>query len=372
MNDSRPTDKPKILIVDDTPTNLSILEEILDEDYFISIAQSGTQALSITDKFVPDLILLDVNMPGIDGFETCRRLKSRKETCDIPVVFITARAEPEDVIQGFKEGGVDYITKPFNHNEVMVRVKTHLKVQQLIRQLEFKNDQLKEVNDLKNKFLGMASHDMRNYLSAIKGYSQILQEDKEELPAETKDQFLSFIFKSSENMLKMVNDLLDVSVIESGRLQLDLHPESFKNLIEHHNMIIRFFADKKNILLQYDLDDVPDCQMDANKIGQVIDNLISNAIKFSKSGTTVFISLKERGGKLVFSVKDEGPGISEEDQAKLFQHFQKLSARPTAGESSSGLGLAISKKMVQAHDGCLNVTSQLGSGATFSFEIPLK
>jgi len=123
MNDSRPTDKPKILIVDDTPTNLSILEEILDEDYFISIAQSGTQALSITDKFVPDLILLDVNMPGIDGFETCRRLKSRKETCDIPVIFITARAEPEDVIQGFKEGGVDYITKPFNHNEVMVRVK---------------------------------------------------------------------------------------------------------------------------------------------------------------------------------------------------------------------------------------------------------
>ena len=145
--------------------------------------------------------------------------------------------------------------------------------------------------------------------------------------------------------------------------------ESFKSLIDHHIMINQFFADKKNIRLQSELPDVPKCRMDADKIGQVIDNLISNAIKFSESGTTIIISLKEQEGKLIFSVKDEGPGISDEDQAKLFQHFQKLSARPTAGESSSGLGLAISKKMIQAHDGCLNVTSQLGFGTTFWFEI---
>jgi len=371
MNDLTHNDKPKILIVDDTPTNLSILEEILDKEYFISIAQSGTQALGIIEQFAPDLILLDVNMPGIDGFETCRRLKSREDTRHIPVIFITARAEPEDLIRGFKEGGVDYITKPFNHSEVVARVQTHLKVQQLIKQLELKNDQLKELNELKNKFLGMASHDMRNCLSAIKGYSQILREDQKELPEETKDQFLGFIFQSSENMLKMVNDLLDVSVIESGKLQLDLQPESFKPLINHHIMISKFFADKKNIHIQSDLPDVAECRVDANKIGQVIDNLISNAIKFSESGTTIFISLKEQEGNMVFSVKDEGPGISDEDQAKLFQHFQKLSARPTAGESSSGLGLAISKKMIQAHHGSLNVTSQLGSGATFWFEIPI-
>jgi signal transduction histidine kinase len=372
MNDTEPTDKPKILIVDDTPTNLSILEEILEEDYFISVAQSGLQALNITERFMPDLILLDVNMPGIDGFETCRKLKSRKDTRNLPVIFITARAEPEDVIQGFKEGGVDYITKPFNHSEVLARVQTHLKVQQLIRQLGLKNDELKELNELKNKFLGMASHDMRNCLAVIKGYSQILKEDNKELPEETQDQFLSFIFKSSENMLKMVNELLDVSVIESGKLELDLQPESLKDLINHHIMISRFFADRKNIEIQSDLADVPKCRIDANKIGQVIDNLISNAIKFSEPGKTIFISLKQQEGKLIFSVKDEGPGISDEDQAKLFQHFQKLSARPTAGESSSGLGLAISKRMIQAHDGCLNVTSQLGSGTTFSFEILLK
>jgi two-component system sensor histidine kinase/response regulator len=372
MNDTSPANKPKILIVDDTPTNLNILEDILEKDYLISVAQSGTQALSIVEKSLPDLILLDVNMPGIDGFETCRKLKSQEDTHHIPVIFITARVESEDVIQGFKEGGVDYIIKPFNHSEVVARVQTHLKIQQLITQLGSKNDQLKEINELKNKFLGMASHDMRNYLSAIKGYSQILQEDKEELPEETKDQFLDFIYKSSENMLKMVNDLLDVSVIESGKLQLDLQSESFESLINHHIMINQFFADKKNIRIQSDLSDVPKCKIDANKIGQVIDNLLSNAIKFSESDTSVFISLELREGKLVFSVKDEGPGISDEDQAKLFQHFQKLSARPTAGESSSGLGLAISKKMIQAHEGQLYVTSQMGSGATFWFEIPLK
>jgi len=372
MNETNPADKLKILIVDDNPTNLSILEEILEESYLLSIAQSGTQALSVAEKFLPDLILLDVNMPDIDGFETCRRLKSLENTRNIPVIFITARVEPEDVIQGFKEGGVDYITKPFNHSEVIERVQTHLKIQQLIGQLESKNDQLKELNELKNSFLGMASHDMRNYLSAIKGYSQILQEDKEDLPEKTKDQFLNFIYKSSENMLTMVNDLLNVSVIESGKLRLDLQPESFKDLINHHIMINQFFADKKNIRIQFNLLDVPKCLIDANKIGQVIDNLISNAIKFSESGKTIFINLESRDGNLVFSVKDEGPGISDEDQAKLFQHFQKLSARPTAGESSSGLGLAISKKMIQAHEGSLKVDSQLGSGATFWFEIPLK
>ena len=372
MNDTSSNDKPKILLVDDTPTNLNILEEILEEAYLISVAQSGTQALSVTEKSIPDLILLDVNMPGIDGFETCRKLKSQESTRHIPVIFITARVEPEDLIQGFNEGGVDYITKPFNHSEVRARVKTHLKIQQLIRQLETQNDQLKDLNELKNSFLGMASHDMRNYLSAIRGYSQILQEDGKELPEETKEQFLDFIYKSSENMLKMVNDLLDVSVIESGKLQLDLQSESFKDLINHHIMINQFFADKKNISIQSDLHEIPNCLIDANKLGQVIDNLISNAIKFSESGTTILISLKAEEEKLVFSVKDQGPGISDEDQAKLFQHFQKLSARPTAGESSSGLGLAISKKMIQAHEGQLSVSSQLGSGTTFWFEIPHK
>lgn len=371
LNPIAHSEKPKILVVDDTPTNLSILEEILEEDYSISIAQSGTQALSITEKFKPDLILLDVNMPGIDGFETCRKLKSRDSTRSIPVIFITARTEPEDVVQGFNEGGVDYITKPFNYSEVVARVQTHLKIQELIRQLESSNVQLKELNQLKNKFLGMASHDMRNSLSAIKGYSQILKEDLEELPAETKDRFLNFIFKSSDNMLKMVNELLDVSVIESGMLKLDLQPGSLKSLANHHIMINQFFADKKDIRLHSDLPDAAECRMDSNKIGQVIDNLVSNAIKFSESGKNIFISLKKQKGKLVFSVRDEGPGISDEDQAKLFQHFQKLTARPTAGESSSGLGLAISKKMVEAHEGCLSVTSQLGSGTTFSFELPI-
>ena len=208
MSDKSPDEKPKILVVDDTPTNLSLLEEILEGDYSISIAQSGTQALSITEKFQPDLILLDVNMPGMDGFETCQKLKSREATRNIPVIFITARTEPEDVIQGFSEGGVDYITKPFNYSEVVARVQTHIKNQQLIRELESSNEQLKELNQLKNKFLGMASHDMRNSLSAIKGYSQILKEDIDQLPGVTKDRFLNFIFKSSDNMFKMVNELL--------------------------------------------------------------------------------------------------------------------------------------------------------------------
>ncbi|NIT51910.1 MAG: hypothetical protein GWO41_03945 [candidate division Zixibacteria bacterium] len=288
------------------------------------------------------------------------------------MIFITARSEPEDVIQGFAEGGVDYITKPFNNSEVLVRVQTHLKMQQLIKQLEISNLQLKELNELKNRFLGMASHDMRNSLGAIKGYSQILKEDIDELPQNTRDRFLNFIFQSSECMLKLVNELLDVSVIESGRLTLDLQPCRLKPLVEYHIMINQFFADKKNIQLHTDLEDTPECRLDSNKMGQVVDNLIMNAIKFSEANTNIYIGLKHRKGKLIFSVRDEGPGLSREDQSKLFQHFQKLTARPTAGESSSGLGLAISQKMIEAHQGILTATSKLNEGSTFQFEIPLQ
>ena len=359
-------------MVDDTPLNLSILEEFLEKDYSLSIAQSGTQGLEITEKFNPDLILMDVNMPDMDGFETCRRLKSNSATQNIPVIFVTARSEPDDIIKGFQEGGVDYITKPFNYSEVLARVQIHIQLQQLIKQLERRNAELSELNQDKNKFLGIASHDMRNSLSAIKGYSHILLSEIDSLPEETKTRFLEFIFRSSENMLKLVHGFLDVSVIESGMLKLDLQPVSLKSLADHHIVINEFFSEKKNIKISTQLEDIPECLVDSNKMGQVIDNLVLNAIKFTPPGKEITISLENKDGTIFFFVRDEGPGISEEDQINLFKPFQKLTARPTGGELSSGLGLAISKKIIEEHKGVLKFESRVGSGSTFWFEIPLR
>jgi len=366
------TGGPKILIVDDTPANIDVLDLFLEkEGHKISIAQSGESALDLADRISPDLILLDVMMPGIDGFETCRRLKSNDKTRDIPIIFITARNESADIIKGFSLGGVDYITKPFSQEEVCARVHLHLKLKTLMADLEGKNQKLAELNDLKNKFIGMASHDLRNPISTIQGFSKILLDHGETLAEDAKNEFLQSIHKVSNDMLTLLGDLLNISTIESGKLELQVKLGSLKLLVEERVRMYQVMAERKNLATHLDIEEIAEFSFDPSRISQVIDNLLSNAIKFSPPGKEIYIWLEQKNGQAKFSVRDQGPGISPGDQDKLFKHFQKLKARPTADEPSHGLGLAIAKKMVEAHKGEITVESQPGSGATFSFAIPL-
>lgn len=363
----------KVLIVDDTPANIDVLDLFLEkEGYKISVAQSGESALDLASRISPDLILLDVMMPGIDGFETCLRLKANEKTNDIPIIFITARNEPTDIVKGFSVGGVDYITKPFSQEEVCARIHLHLKLKTLMAELEAKNSKLAQLNDLKNKFLGMASHDLRNPISTIQGFSKIMLDHGETLAEDAKKEFLQSIHKVSNDMLALLGDLLNISTIESGKLDLQLKPGSFQQLVEERVSMYQVIAERKNIATHLDIEEITNFSFDAHRISQVIDNLLSNAIKFSPAGKDIYIWLGQKNGQAKFSVRDQGPGISPEDQDKLFKHFQKLKARPTADESSHGLGLAIAKKMVEAHEGKITVQSTPGSGATFSFEIPLR
>jgi two-component system, sensor histidine kinase and response regulator len=371
----------KVLIVDDNSTNINVLCKTLEpKGYSIQIAPNGETALKILNKSPsPDLILLDIMMPGIDGYETCRRIKADKLTSDIPVIFLTAKNETEDIVKGFEVGGVDYITKPFQQDEVYARIETHINLESLKKkliennlELETKNRELEELNGLKNKFIGMASHDLRNPLSSILGFSEMLKEDIDFLPKEERDEYLDILCTVSDQMLNMVNELLNVSVIESGKLQLKYINSSLKRLVETRVRLYEAPAGKKNITLKSDLADIPDFEFDPNRIGQVLDNLITNAIKFSPEGKPVYITLKVEGKLCEVNVRDEGPGISQEDQGKMFQHFQRLSTKPTGGESSTGLGLAIAKKMVDAHNGILGVKSSLGNGSKFFLQIPME
>jgi len=362
----------KILIVDDTPANIDVLDLFLEkEGYKISIAQSGETALDLANRTPPDLILLDVMMPGIDGFETCRRLKSNDKTEGIPIIFITARNETADIVKGFSVGGVDYITKPFSKEEVCARIRLQLELKTLMADLEAKNQKLAELNDLKNKFIGMASHDLRNPIATIQGFSKILLDHEKTLAEDDKKEFLQSIYKVSNDMLALLGDLLNISTIESGKLDLHVKSGSLKQLVEERVRMYQVMADRKDIATHLDMEEVAKFSFDPNRLSQVIDNLLSNAIKFSPPGKDIYIWLGQKNGHAKFSVRDQGPGISPEDQDKLFQHFQKLKARPTADEPSHGLGLAIAKKMVEAHKGKITVESQSGSGATFSFIIPL-
>jgi signal transduction histidine kinase len=363
----------KILLVDDTPANIDVLRKTLEpEGYNLSFAPNGKIALKLAVHNQPDLILLDVMMPEMDGFEACRELKKDEKTRNIPVVFITAKTETEDIVNGFNLGGVDYIAKPFRQEEVCARVKTHLQLMYAQRQLEKKNKALVELNELKNQFLGMAAHDLRNPLSSICGFSRMIKEEKGNLPGNQMDEFLDIIYSSGHKMLAMVTNFLDISVIESGQLKLDIRPHSLKKLVEERVRIFSFQTQRKQIALHESLAEIPDLPFDYNHVSQVIDNLVGNAIKFSPKNSRINVSMKEDGGKVKFSVKDEGPGISKEDQSKLCGAFQKLGAKATGGEKSTGLGLAIVKKIIEAHGSTLEVESEVGSGAIFSFSLPRK
>lgn len=367
--------KPLILIVDDILKNLQVLgTTLMEEGYEISMAQNGFQALKLAEKINPDLILLDVLMPDMTGFETCAKLKESPNLRGIPVIFLTAKTETEDIVTGFKTGGVDYITKPFKKEELLMRIRTHLDLRFFSLEIQEKNENLARLNKEKNEFLGIAAHDLKNPLSAIKGLAELIEKFNTDLSPEEIVDSAQQIRISSEFMFQIIMDLLDINAIEEGRFNLnmsDFEPDIILN------MVVNKFtpsAVKKEITLNISSGCAGiNINADAGKVQQVLDNLISNAIKFSPFGLNIWISSEQiqSDGMVRITVKDEGPGISEEDKKKLFKKFSKLTARPTNEENSTGLGLSIVKRLVEEMNGKIYCESELGHGAAFVVEFPV-
>jgi two-component system sensor histidine kinase/response regulator len=234
------------------------------------------------------------------------------------------------------------------------------------------NERLLELNQLKNRFLGFAAHDLRNPLISIRGLSDILLSETTGKLTEEQKEFLATINTAGTEMLALVNDLLDISVIESGKIELNSTFASLEQVIKQRVRMNRILAEKKQISFHEEYGKLPRVPMDVNRIGQVIDNLLGNALKFSPVGSNVFISAAAEGTMARVSVRDEGPGIAEEDQQRVFGEFQRIRVSPAAGEKGTGLGLAIAKRIVEAHRGALQVESQNGAGSTFSFAIPME
>ncbi len=253
--------------------------------------------------------------------------------------------------------------------------KENIRLEEMVKErtteLSEANENLRALNELKNQFIGMASHDLRNPLGHIRGFSELLYEDGGNFSPEEQKQFLETIYSSSDHMLALVNHLLDISVIESGQLKLNIEPCSLDELGRERVHIFDVHARKKNMAFHLSFPEIRDIPLDKSQISQVLDNLISNAIKFSPKGSNVYLSMEIEHSMVKVSVRDEGPGLSQEDQGKLFGTFQKLSAKPTGGEKSTGLGLAIVKKIIETHGGSIKAESQLGSGTTFVFFLPI-
>jgi signal transduction histidine kinase len=363
----------RILAVDDDRINLRIIGGILrSEGYEIAEAASGEQALEVYESFNPNLVLLDVMMPGIDGFTTCRTLKKKHGDKCAPVIFVTAKSEAEDVVMGFDAGGVDYLAKPFRPKEVVARIRTHLSNQELVEQQKDLVAQLSKANAAKDRFLGMCAHDLRNPLSSIRGLAELMDEGALGPLSEEQKEIIRTIHGASQSMLQLVNELLDVATIEAGHLKLEKAATRIAEIVERAVHLAKIEAAKKSTkveMVRGETDPVVD--VDSNKIRQVVDNLISNAVKYSPKGSIVTVLIHSNAEVAGFAVRDDGPGIPESERHKLFKDYGRLSTVPTGGEKSTGLGLAICRKIVEAHNGTIGAHNVSGRGAEFVVSLPL-
>lgn len=357
----------KILVVDDDRLNIRILTGILKpEGYLLAEAESGEQALEVYEKFQPDLLLLDVVLPGIDGFATCRELRRRHAEAGAPVIFITAKAESDDIVEGLSAGGVDYLPKPFRAKEVVARIRTHLQSRLLF-------EQLTQANEAKNRFLGMAAHDLRNPLASIRGLAEFLEDPTMGSLNPDQRDLVTTIRDTSQSMLRLVNELLDVATIEAGELNIQLSPCQLGDILGKCIYLANMeAARKKTTIVMEPLSNIPEIQADEAKIKQVAENLLSNAVKYSPPSSTIRVALKVSDRDVALSVFDQGPGIPDKERDQLFKDFGRLSTKPTAGEKSTGLGLAICHKIVEAHRGTINAYNLPNRGCEFRVTLPLE
>jgi two-component system, sensor histidine kinase and response regulator len=362
----------KILVVDDERLNQRILGAILrPEGYEIIEADSAEKALELYAVHTPDLVLMDVLLPGINGFAACRELRNRYGNNAAPVIFITAKSDSEDVVEGLAAGGIDYLPKPIRPKEAVARIRTHLQIRRLLAEQQLLVDQLSKANAAKNRFLGMAAHDLRNPLASIRGLAEFLRDGV--VGPMTPDQvdLINTIHSASQEMLLMVDELLDVAAIEAGELKISPEATDLVEIVTKSIYLANIEAAKKQTkIILTPSERPPQRRLDPNKIRQVVDNLLSNAVKYSPPGSTINVEVSFQKGSLVFAVRDQGPGIPESDRHKLFKDFGRTSVRPTAGEKSTGLGLAICRKIVEAHNGTITAENQPERGCIFRVSLP--
>lgn len=426
-NDS---DKLNILLVEDSLTQALLLQKFLEDHHMsVRIAKDGVEGLEKMKEQLPDIVISDIEMPRMDGYEFCKNVKADSNFRNVPIIILTNLSDPMDVIRGIECGCDSFLTKPceinillstihdakentklhasdiakkkveffFNGKRYNLQInpeqitglllstysnaiqknleleRAYHKLNLIHEELQKINEQLQNLNEQKNQFLGMAAHDLRNPLSIISGYSDILISTLGNKVDEKAMKIINRIKSSSSMMLQLINDLLDISIIESGTVSLHLAPVDLPSLIQENLVFLTELAEKKNIHLKFSCPEaMPKINCDANKFTQILNNLVTNAIKFSTAGNSVEISLTSSGQEVVLIVKDFGTGLSPEARERLFQPFSKASSTGTAGEKGTGLGLAIVYKIVQAHQGKIWVESEIGKGSTFYIAFPLR
>lgn len=419
----------KILIVEDSKTQLLRLQNVLENNGFhVATASNGHEALRLLKESLPDIILSDIIMPEMNGYDLCKIIKDEPQWNHIPIILLTALSDPEDVIIGLNAGADNFIPKPFTDDFLMSKInylltnrkmrseslssagvdvffsgkrhtitsdkiqiidlllstyesavtnnselqRMNLQLSQLKDDLEENNKKLAKANEEKNHFVGMAAHDIRNPLGGIFNFADLLLDDLGDQLSEDHLKFMNIIKSSADLLLNMVTELLDISKIEAGELTLKKQTSDLISFINDNIEKNKYLADRKKITITFKskINNI-NVEFDPFRLEQVLNNLISNAIKYSGSGTTISVLAEIKNKEIIFSIKDQGVGLPEKEFDKLFKPFSKTSAQTTAGESSTGLGLFTCKKIIEAHKGNIYAESIVGNGSTFYFTLPI-
>jgi signal transduction histidine kinase len=400
------TAKSTLLVVDDTPDNLTLMSNLLRDDYKVKLANSGEKALKIaTSDSPPDLILLDILMPGMNGYEVCQRLKGNPKTMAIPVIFITGKSDAADERKGLEIGASDYITKPISPAIVLARVKIHLSLKTVadflrdkneflelevakrtrqllaLKEIAARNLQLEEASKMKSQFLASMSHELRTPLNSILGFSEVLRDGLAGELSEQQKEYVTDIFSSGSHLLALINDILDLSKVEAGKMTLDLEPMQPMSLLQAGLHVVREKALVRGMRMVTEVgDELAEVWLDARKVKQILYNLISNAVKFTPDGGEVHVAARRVGREKVphgvfaeyleLAVTDTGIGISSADQARLFVPFTQIDSAMARRYEGTGLGLAMVKRLAELHGGTVGLQSAPEQGSTFTVWLP--
>lgn len=421
----------KILIAEDSPTQALHLQMMLEEKgYEVLHGHNGLEALEVLEQDNQiDIIISDIVMPTMDGYELCFKVKQNKKTENIPVILLTQLSTPDDVIKGLQSGADNFISKPFSEDFLFERISdillnkelrkrspnldiameiyfggqkytlnsNRLQILDLLlstyyntinknKELEEKNIQLKDLHkklnnnniqlkksiDEKNQLLGIAAHDLRSPLALVSSYFSLVTDSIKKDTINAQDKIFSTINNTLDFMLNMVTDVLDYTKVESGKLDLKYEEFDFTAFMDNSIELNNILSNHKNIQINGKYpNEILIINADRNKLKQVMDNLLSNAIKYSEPNSKVDVFISKLEDKVQVKVVDKGQGIPEEDLSRLFKPFSTTSAKATAGEKSTGLGLVSVKKIIETHGGEIWVESEYGRGSQFYFTVPI-
>jgi signal transduction histidine kinase len=401
-----------ILIIDDMPFEVKLLSIFLNKMGFkVLTAYTGKKGIQAAEVAEPDLILLDVVMPQIDGFEVCQQLKKHPKTQDIPIIFMTAHStDIDDKIKGFELGAADYITKPFEHQDVLARINTHLKLHHLQQQLRLQNQQLrdeinrrkqaeqalqKERNELversvrlseanaklahiarlKDEFLANMSHELRTPLNAILGFSECLQEEIYGSLNELQRKSLQTLEDSGHHLLDLINDILDLSKIEADKLTLQIGTVSVNEICQASLRMTKEAAYKKKIQVSTTIDySLETIEADVRRLKQILVNLLSNAIKFTPEGGRVTLKVVTHleEGWIDFTVRDTGIGIPKKQIKHIFEPFTQVDGSLNRMQEGTGLGLSLVYRLTEMHGGSVSIETEEGKGSCFTISLPFQ